>query len=132
MTLGVRVVLIEKNRICLVRHTYVAGWHFPGGGIEPGETARNSAVREVLEETGYRIEGPLKLFGVYLNAGVSVRDHVLVFTCREFKEERTFKPGMEIADAGWFDRQELPEGTTEGTKQRLQEIFEGKEPTSLW
>jgi 8-oxo-dGTP pyrophosphatase MutT (NUDIX family) len=30
-------------------------WCFPGGGIEPGETAREGAVRELEEETGIRV-----------------------------------------------------------------------------
>jgi 8-oxo-dGTP pyrophosphatase MutT (NUDIX family) len=39
MTLGVRVVLLDGNRVFLIRHTYLPGWQFPGGGVEPGETA---------------------------------------------------------------------------------------------
>ena len=31
-------------------------WSFPGGAIEPGETPEAAAVRETLEETGYRVE----------------------------------------------------------------------------
>ncbi len=132
MTLGVRVALIEGERVFLVRHSYVKGWHFPGGGVEPGETAEASAVREVLEETGYRIAGPLKLLGVYLNATASDRDHVLFFTCDRFEKERSFKSGMEIVEAGWFDINDLPEEVTKGTRRRLEEIFEGKAPISRW
>src|SRR4051794_35665582 len=39
MTLGVRaVVLDDNNRVFLVKHSYVDGWHLPGGGVEVGET----------------------------------------------------------------------------------------------
>ena len=30
-------------------------WSFPGGALEPGETPEHAAVRECLEETGYRV-----------------------------------------------------------------------------
>ena len=39
MTLGVRAVVLDGgNKVFLVRHSYVAGWHLPGGGVEVGET----------------------------------------------------------------------------------------------
>ncbi len=31
-------------------------WTFPGGGLEEGETPAQCAVREMFEETGYRVE----------------------------------------------------------------------------
>ena len=33
-------------------------WVFPGGKLEPGEDAATAAVRECLEETGYRVGSP--------------------------------------------------------------------------
>ena len=39
MTLGVRAVVLDgDDRVFLVKHSYVAGWHLPGGGVEVGQT----------------------------------------------------------------------------------------------
>lgn len=41
---------------------YPGQWGLPGGGIEPGEQPEEAARRELLEETGLEIAGPLTLF----------------------------------------------------------------------
>ena len=51
MTLGVRAVVLDsENRVFLVKHSYVSGWHLPGGGVETGETFREALQRELVEE----------------------------------------------------------------------------------
>ena len=50
MTLGARVAAFDDGgRVLLVKHSYVSGWHFPGGGVDAGETADYAAQREMVE-----------------------------------------------------------------------------------
>jgi 8-oxo-dGTP pyrophosphatase MutT (NUDIX family) len=133
MTLGTRAMLIDGSKIYLIRHTYMPGWHMPGGGIEPGETAEDSMAREVLEETGYRLTARPEFFGFYHNAGPATnRDHVALYLSRDFTRDRVFKKNWEIAEFGWFEIDAVPNGTTEGTKRRIAEVFGGNRPDPTW
>lgn len=132
LTFGTRAMLIEGDKVLLIKHTYVPGWQLPGGGVEPGETALDSVNREVLEETGYRLTAMPQLHGLYHNARVSNRDHVALYLCREFSLEREFKPNHEIAECRWFEAANLPEDTTRGTRARIAEIFAGAPADPVW
>lgn len=132
MTLGTRTALVDGDKVYLVRHTYAAGWHLPGGGIEPGETGEAAAAREVFEESGYRVIGRPELLGFYHNTLVTNRDHVAVYVWRQFETAGTFKANFEIAEFGWFEWRNPPAGTTDSTKRRLAEIFAGAGKTAEW
>ena len=41
-----------SGRVLLVRPTYKDGWDIPGGYVEPGESPKQAAAREVKEELG--------------------------------------------------------------------------------
>ena len=47
-----RAVIINNGRIALVRSRAEGFYKFPGGGIEPGESAQDAVIRETQEETG--------------------------------------------------------------------------------
>ncbi|HZC72085.1 MAG TPA: NUDIX hydrolase [Jatrophihabitans sp.] len=42
----------EADRVLLVKPTYKDGWDIPGGYVEPGESPKQAAAREVKEELG--------------------------------------------------------------------------------
>ncbi|MFD2646911.1 NUDIX domain-containing protein [Devosia albogilva] len=133
MTIGARVMLVDGDKVLLIRHGYVPGWQFPGGGVGPGETVEAAAEREVLEETGYRITGPMELLGIYhQNNAVTNRDHVAFFVARQFEKVREHKPNHEIAEIGWFERTRLPEMVTPATSQRVDEVFDGVKRRTEW
>ena len=89
MTLGVRAVVIDRDEgVLLVRHGYVSGWHFPGGGVEVGETCMEALARELEEEASVALKAPPLLHGVFFNARPSRRDHVAVYLVRAFRDPR--------------------------------------------
>ena len=57
-------VLQEGGTILLEKRSDCGLWGLPGGKIEPGESIRQAAEREVLEETGLLIQ-ITRLIGVY-------------------------------------------------------------------
>lgn len=133
MTLGVRgVVLDGQGQVFLIRHTYVAGWHLPGGGVETGETALDALKRELGEEACIAVDEPPVLAGVFFNRRISRRDHVLVYVIRRFTILGEKRPDREIAEAGFFPVDRLPEGTTGATRRRLAEILHGQPPSPIW
>jgi len=99
LTMGVRAIVIDpQNRVFLVKHSYVTGWHLPGGGVEPGETVGEALDRELLEEGGITPLEPPVLHGVFFNSRVSRRDHVMVFVARAFRQDG--KPRHPKSSAG--------------------------------
>ncbi|KAB1071503.1 NUDIX domain-containing protein [Methylobacterium planeticum] len=133
MTLGVRGAAIDaQGRVCLVRHTYVTGWHLPGGGIEPGEAAPDAMMREFREEAEILPTAGLRLHGFYRNAAAAGRDHVALYVAPAFTILGRKAPDREIAECGFFPCDALPEETTRATRARLDEIRDGLPPAALW
>ncbi len=133
MTLGVRAIVADADeRVLLVRHGYFSGWHFPGGGVEPGETCVEAMARELKEEAMVAIDGPPLLHGLFLNTQSTRRDHVAVYLVRAFQVLGERAPDREIAEARFFPRSALPDGATRATRARLAEIFDSAPLSARW
>src|SRR6266853_5605969 len=109
MTLGVRALVIDgEGRVFLVKHSYVSGWHLPGGGVEAGETLSEAVARELREEGNIEMTAPPRLHGIFFNNRASRRDHVAVFVVRDFRKIAQPVPDAEIIAHGFFALGELP------------------------
>lgn len=123
MTMGVRAACFdETGRVFLVRHSYVPGWHLPGGGIERGETALEAVAKEIREEGNLVLGAPPQLLHVYFNKQTSKRDHVLLYRCDGVTQTAPRLKDREIVEAGFFALDALPALTTAATRRRLKEI----------
>src|SRR5215468_12295679 len=133
LTLGVRAVVIDdQSRVFLIKHSYVTGWHLPGGGVEPGETLLDALTREVQEEGNIELTGAPELRGVYFNGRISQRDHVALYVVRDFRQPSAPQPNHEIIAHGFFALDALPNDTTAGTRARIAEVLLGTPQSELW
>lgn len=133
MTMGVRAACFdEAGRLFLVRHSYVPGWHLPGGGIERGETALEALAKEMREEGNLVLGAPPRLVHVYFNRQTSRRDHVLLYRCEGVTQLAPRLKDREIVEASFFALDALPADTTAATRRRLEELA-GRAPFSdVW
>ncbi|MDO8875772.1 MAG: NUDIX domain-containing protein [Pseudolabrys sp.] len=132
-TLGAFGMVIDgQGRVFLVKHSYVSGWHLPGGGVETGETLRTALRRELREEGNIRLTAEPALHGVFFNSRVSRRDHVALFVVRDFTQPSAPVPDREIVDHGFFAPGALPPDTGRATRARIAEVFEGAAPSEVW
>lgn len=125
-TLGVRILAIDaQDRVCLVRHTCLPGWHLPGGGVERGEHALDAAIKEAREEAGLIIRPEdLRLKSIHTNFAHFKGDHVLLYRAEAWTTQPTDRAD-EIAEHGFFPLTDLPVGTTTSTHRRLAEAAGG-------
>lgn len=122
-TVGVRLLAVKDGEILLVKHTYLDGWYLPGGGVEAGETLRDAVKREAAEEAGVGLQD-LRLFGVYSSFFEGKSDHIVVFLSEDFTWRRV--GSQEIESVQCFALNELPEGTSPGTRRRIAEYTAGE------
>jgi ADP-ribose pyrophosphatase YjhB (NUDIX family) len=133
LTLGVRGLVIDaEGKVFLVKHSYVAGWHLPGGGVEVGETLNAALARELREEGNIELAEEPQLFAVYFNRRASRRDHVALYVVRGFRQSAPPQPNREIIAHGFYAPDALPEDTTLATRGRIAEVFAGRAAAAFW
>jgi 8-oxo-dGTP pyrophosphatase MutT (NUDIX family) len=133
LTVGVRgLVLDGEGRVFLVKHSYVAGWHLPGGGVEKGETLLAALARELREEGNIELNATPVLHAIYFNRRISSRDHVALYVVRSFQQTAPPQPNHEIIAHGFFALQNLPVDTSRATRERITEVLSGRTACETW
>jgi ADP-ribose pyrophosphatase YjhB (NUDIX family) len=132
LSLGTRALLIDpRDRVLLIRHSYIPGWHMPGGGVGKGESLRQAAAREVREEVGLDLVGRIDLFGIYARFRHGASDHVALFVARDWRNEPRVD-GLEIVETEFFPLESLPPDLSPGTRRRIDEWRGGHPPAEAW
>ena len=120
--IGVGALIIEKDRVLLVRHRRSRGgfwqgrWILPGGMLRVGETIDEGIVREVVEETGLEVEivgeakEPVERI-VTGNRGTELHVVYIVKPAEVLGGE--LNPGDDVGEAMWVEMEKLADITDE-------------------
>ena len=123
------LIVDDGGRVLLVKHTYGRlNWELPGGGAEADESAEETALREVREETGLRVVVE-RLGGVYYEREVDM--HHFVFVCRLEGAEAPRPDRAEIAECGYWPPDALPRPISDFTVRRIHDALGAARPVSL-
>ena len=70
---GASAIIFDEARekVLLTRRTDSGRWCLPGGGMDPGESAAETCVRETLEETGLEVR-VTRLVGIYTSSDMII------------------------------------------------------------
>ena len=132
LTLGVRGLGTDGDgKVLLVRHTYMPGWYFPGGGVEWGEVAEHALARELVEEAGVRMTARPVLASMHSNHKGHRGDHVLIYRVTAWEPCPPTQHG-EIEAIEWFAPDGLPDDLSPATRRRLEELLDGAEASPHW
>jgi 8-oxo-dGTP diphosphatase len=111
--IGIGAVIVHRNRVLLVRRAtdpLKGEWSVPGGMLELGEKLRDGVRREVLEETGLKVE-PGEVLDVFDSIfrdekGRTQYHYVLIdYLCRLVSGEA--QAGSDVSEVRWVQEDEL-------------------------
>lgn len=116
-------VVIHEDRILLALWDmrekdpgFVPRWVLPGGGVELGESPEAAAVREVAEETGYRVEldelinvetGVIEAHKRYSGTDRPMQTVAVLYRAHTVSGELRHETGGSTSQAAWFGFDEV-------------------------
>lgn len=103
-----------QQQLLLIRRKHEPfrnSWALPGGFLDGEETLEAAAARELMEETGVKIDlASLQQLKAYSEVDRDPRTRVIsVVYLAEIKGDQSVNAGDDAADADWFSTSSLPE-----------------------
>ncbi len=122
--LGVNIAIVRQGRILLTLREDFEVWCLPGGGVDPGESFGQAALRETREELGLEVR-LTRLVGLYSRPGwYGAGTYVALFAAEITGGSLRLQP-EEVLDARWFARAELPHAFLQAHRQRVLDALDG-------
>lgn len=108
------VAVMDDGHVLLIERgwdPYAGHWALPGGHVDPGETSRTAAVRELEEETGVRVDpDDLREIGVFDAPDRDPRGrYVSAAYLTHVPAGTQAVAGDDARTAGWFPPDALPQ-----------------------
>lgn len=122
--LSVRIIVVNsKNEVLFVKEKAEVKWGVPGGWCDLFISPRKNAEKEVWEEAGIKVktEELLAVFNrqEYRKPQSVLSDYVMYFKATITKDQE-IKIGFEVSDAKFYQMDNLPELSTNNTKEELE------------
>jgi len=106
-TLGVGAVVIDKNKLLVIKDRIWQKYKLPGGHIDDSESISNALKREVYEETGIEVEfESVVSLGHFSPAQFGESNLYVVCRATALTKEINIIDKEEIIEASWMDIQE--------------------------
>lgn len=128
--LGVSVLCHHQNKVLMIRrgkNPFAGHWSLPGGMVEVGETLKQAAERELLEETGLvaALTEPAEIFdSIQRDEDGKVQSHFVLTVFAAPYLSGILKAGDDAMDAAWLDPEDLEDRpTTPGTPDRIRRLL---------
>ncbi len=133
-TVGAQTIVLKDRSVLLIKPTYRPYWEFPGGKAEKGEAPETAAIRETKEEARIFVKKLDRKLGTYTDEQWNRKTTVHVFVAGIWEELDLWKPGVEIAERGFFSLDNLPQDISPATMLRIKELLSSpeKEFSSKW
>ena len=113
--MGVGAVIVDDGRVVLIKRKFEplkGQWSLPGGMVEVGETLEAALAREMLEETGLRVDvGPvIEVFDrIMRDEEHRVRYHYVLIDYLCWPADGSLQAGSDVDMAIWVDPATLGE-----------------------
>ncbi|WP_019955899.1 NUDIX hydrolase [Yoonia vestfoldensis] len=133
--LGAIAVVLHQDKVLLVQRKNPpdAGlWGFPGGHVEPGETALAAAARELFEETGVQARPVRYLTNLDIilrDQGGALQFHFLLAAVLCDYVRGTPIAAYDVSDAGWIAVSNVPSLPTSADVDRIIALAYSTTPT---
>lgn len=131
LRIGCSAVIFDspREKILLTRRSDNSLWCLPGGGMDPGESAAETCVREVLEETGLRVQ-VARLIGVYTSPDWLIeypdgnRVQLVALSFEAVPQEGSLVANSEVSEFGYFSPAEIKTlDLMQNHAQRIEDAF---------